>query len=83
MCPLVAKDVALPKPGSRPIDLKSAAPRLHAYLADPIGTMVNKDGEVDWEKYSSITPFGAAELNNKKVRLDLVVRMWSAGMLEL
>ena len=82
MCPLVPGQVALPKPGSCPIDIRSLVPKLRAYLDDPIHTMTLDDGEVDWEKYNSITPYGAPELNNKQVRLDLAVRMWQGGMLE-
>ena len=81
LCACVASEVSLPPPGATPVPLKDISPDAAEFFAAWQSSMLRSDSEVDWEEYEKIKPYQSPELQSKKVRLELLLRMWLSGML--
>ena len=81
LCACVASEVSLPPSGATPVPLKDTSPDAAEFFAAWQSSMLRQDSEVDWEEYEKIKPYQSPELQSKKFRLELLLRMWLCGML--
>ena len=81
VCSLDPSEVSLPPVGSVPVAVVYLSSTGAPYLSDVEKYMMKNDGEVEWDRYHKIKPFSSPELQSKKVRLRLALRLWQSGML--
>ena len=81
LCPCVAEEVSLPPPGATPVQIIKLAPDAAEFLNNFKELMLRPDEDVGWEEYNALRPFLAPELKARRHVLQLLLRLWDAGML--
>ena len=81
LCPLHAEQVSLPSPGTVPLRVQDLSCCAGSYIDSCQTLMIRSAGEVDWEKYESTKSYSDPALRSKTEKLELLSRMYQAGML--
>ena len=79
---LQACQVSLPSPGTTPLRVQDLSACAGSYIDSYEKLMIKSSGEVDWERYEATKSYSDPALRSKSERLELLSRMYQAGMLD-